>query len=52
MRVKGFVQTFELGGKTRLIPSAVKKLEARQDLPEKNLIIQSHERSIKSFTAA
>ncbi len=45
---KGIFQPFELGAVTRLIPSAVKF----GHLKKKNLMIQSHERSLKQISAA
>jgi hypothetical protein len=48
---KGTGQPFELGGVTRLIQSAVKNWRAGKFF--KNfLMIPSHERSIKPFSAA
>jgi hypothetical protein len=47
---KGIFQPFELGGVTRLIPSAVTFCEAGH--LKKNLMIQSHERSLKQISAA
>jgi hypothetical protein len=49
--VKGIVQPFELKGVTRLIRSAVKNWRSGNFL-KSFLMIQSHERSIKPFTAA
>ncbi len=49
--LKGIVQPFELGGETRLIRSAVKYWKAGMFL-KKILMIPSHERSIKPFSAA
>jgi hypothetical protein len=46
--LKGIVQSFELGGETRLIRSAVKYWKAGMFF-KKNLMIPSHERSIKPF---
>jgi hypothetical protein len=48
--VKGIFQPFELGGVTRLIPSAIKFCEAGH-LKQKILMIQSHERSLKQISA-
>jgi hypothetical protein len=48
---KGIVQPFELKGLTRLIQSAVKNWRSGNFL-KSFLMIQSHERSIKLFTAA
>jgi hypothetical protein len=48
---KDIVQPFELGGKTRLIRSAVKYWKAGKFL-KKILMIQSHERSVQPFSAA
>jgi hypothetical protein len=50
-RLKGIVQPFELGGVTRLIPSAVKFFKAGH-LKKIILMIQSHERSLKQISAA
>jgi hypothetical protein len=44
--IKGIVQPFELGGVNRLIRSAVKYWKAG-NLEKNNLMIQSHERSLK-----
>jgi hypothetical protein len=49
--VKGIVQPFELGGETRLIRSAVKYWKAGMFV-KKFLMIPSHERSMKPFSAA
>ena len=49
--IKGTVQPFKLKGVTRLIRSAVKKWRSGNFL-KSFLMIQSHERSIKPFTAA
>jgi hypothetical protein len=49
--LKGIVQPFELLGETRLIRSAVKYWKPGKFLKQ-NLMIQSHERSIKPFSAA
>jgi hypothetical protein len=49
--LKGIVQPFERGGETRLIRSAVKYWKAGKFL-KRNLMIQSHERRIKPFSAA
>jgi hypothetical protein len=46
------LQPFELGGDIRLIRSAVKYWKHGKFWREKNLMIQSHERSIKPFSAA
>jgi hypothetical protein len=46
----GFVRPFELGGETRLIRSTV--INWRPGKFVKFLMIQSHERNIKSFSAA
>jgi hypothetical protein len=51
LSVKGIFQPFELGGVTRLIPSAVKFCEAGH-LKIKILMIKSHERSLKQISAA
>jgi hypothetical protein len=51
MLLKGIVQPFELGGVTSLIQSAVKFCKAG-DLKKKNLMIQSHERSLKQNSTA
>jgi hypothetical protein len=51
MWVKGTVQPFKLKGLTRLIRSAVKNWRSGNFL-KSFLMIQSHERSIKPFTAA
>ncbi len=48
---KGIVQPFELGGVTRLIRSAVKFCKAGNK-KKKNLMVQSHERSLKQISAA
>jgi hypothetical protein len=45
---KGIFQPFELGGMTRLIPSAVKFCEAGH-LKKNFLMIQSHERSLNKL---
>ncbi len=49
--IKGIVQPFELGGETTFIRSAVKYWKAGLFL-KKILMIPSHERSIKPFSAA
>jgi hypothetical protein len=49
--LKGTVQPFEPKGVTRLIRSAVKNWRSGNFL-NSFLMIQSHERSIKPFTAA
>jgi hypothetical protein len=49
--LKGIVQPFELGGETTLIRSAVKNWKAGMFV-KKFLMIPSHERSIKPFSAA
>ncbi len=49
--IKGIVQPFELGGETTLIRSAVKYWKAGMFLTI-FLMIPSHERSIKPFSAA
>ena len=48
---KGVVQPFELVGVARLIRSAVKNWRSGK-FKKKNLMIQSHERNIKQFSAA
>ncbi len=48
---KGIFQPFELGGVTRLIPSAVKFWKAG-NLKIFFLMIQTHERSLKQISAA
>jgi hypothetical protein len=51
IKLKGIFQPFELGGETRLIRPAV--INCRPGRFFKNcLMIQSHERSIKPFSAA
>ncbi len=50
MDLKGIFQPFELGGETRLIRSDVKyKVPGKL---KKNLMVQSHERSLKQISAA
>jgi hypothetical protein len=49
--LKGIVQPFELGPVTSLVRSAVKFCEAGH-FQKKNLMIQSHERSLKPISAA
>jgi hypothetical protein len=49
--IKGIVQPFELGGGPRLIPSDV-KTGGPESFLKINFIVQSHERSIKPFSAA
>jgi hypothetical protein len=50
-KLKGIFQPFELGGVTRLIPSAVKFWKAG-NLKIFFLMIQTHERSLKQISAA
>jgi hypothetical protein len=49
--LKGVVQPFELVGVARLIRSAVKNWRSSKFF-KKILMIQSHERSVKPFSAA
>ncbi len=49
--IKGIVQPFELGPVTSLVRSAAKFCEAGH-FQKKNLMIQSHERSLKPISAA
>ncbi len=51
IEVTGIVQPFELGGVTRLIGYAVKFCMAG-NRKKKNLMVQSHERSLKLICAA